>query len=308
MTRHRRSRWAAALASISLLAGPALAKPQPLAAPVLESVEATPPLHPGLWLVRDADTTIYLFGTIHMLKPGLNWLNGPVAGALNGSDTLVTEIVMDEAAELSLKQGMIKLALLPKGQTLRQLLPPEQRAAYEALLAREGMPAAIFDGYKPWYPALVLSLLPLMKLGMVPNAGVEERLEQAAAGKPRDGLETVQFQLALFDSLSREAQLAYLAAVVRDYDRIGPESEKMVDAWGKGDAEAIAAAMNAEMDSPEVSAALLGNRNKAWARWIEKRLEQPGTVFIAVGAGHLAGPESVQRQLAAEGIAAERVQ
>jgi uncharacterized protein YbaP (TraB family) len=147
-----------------------------------------------------------------------------------------------------------------------------------------------------------------MKMGMLPDAGVEERLEAAAGGKPRDGLETVQFQLTLFDNLPQEAQIAYLASVIRSYDRIGQQTEKMVSAWGKGDAEAIAAAMNPEMDAPEVLAALLTNRNKAWAAWIERRLEQPGTVFIAVGAGHLAGPDSVQRHLAREGIATERVQ
>jgi uncharacterized protein YbaP (TraB family) len=311
MISRRLHRWAAGLALASLLAGPVWAREQTLptpVAPTLEAVEATQPLRPALWLVRDADTTIYLFGTIHLLKPGLNWLNGPIKDALTRSDMLVTEIVPEEGGGLALSRAMVDLALLPKGQTLRALMTPDQRKAFEALLAREGMKADAFDTYKPWYPSLVLSLLPLMKLGMVPGAGVEEKLGEAHGIKPREGLETVEFQLGLFDGLPQDAQLDYLAGIVAEYDNIGPQTEGLVDAWGKGDAEAIGAAMNAEMDTPVLADALLKNRNRAWAGWIEKRLDQPGTVFIAVGAGHLAGADSVQRQLAGEGIRTERVQ
>lgn len=306
------SRRATAVATaLALLAGPLAAGQQHLptpVAPTLQAVEATPPLRPALWLVRDEDTIIYLFGTIHLLKPGLNWLNGPVSDALARSDTLMTEIVPDADGGLALQQSMLKLALLPKGQTLRGLMSPDQRTAYEALLVREGMKLDAFDTYKPWYPSLVLSLLPLMKLGMVPNAGVEEKLAAAHGVKDRGGLETAQFQIGLFDGLPQKAQLDYLAAIVSQYDSIGPQTEGLVAAWGKGDAEAIGIAMNSELDTPELSAALLKNRNRNWAGWIEKRLDQPGIVFIAVGAGHLAGADSLQVQLAAEGIRTERVQ
>lgn len=298
-------------ALLALAAAPALADPQRLPTPVpptLEVVEAGPRLSPALWLVRDADTTIYLFGTVHMLKPGLNWLNGPVKDALDRSDVLVTEVVDDEASDAAIKQAMIKSALLPKGQTLRGLMSPEQRAAYEDLLKREGLPLDSFDTYHPWQPGLVLSMLPLMKLGMIPLAGAEEKLVAAAPGKPRLGLETAAFQIGLFANLSQEAQLHYLSNVVRDYDKTAALTEQLVEAWGKGDVETIGSVMNANMDLPELDNAILRDRNKAWAKWIEARLAEPGTVFIAVGAGHLAGPDSVQRQLSADGIRNERVQ
>lgn len=309
MILHRTIRAAAAvLSALALLFAPPVLAREAAGTATLAPVQAGTPLRPALWLVRDADTTIYLFGTIHLLKPGLNWLNGPVAGALDGSDLLVTEMKLDEGGEIALQGAMLELAVLTKGQTLRKSLPPELRAGYEGVLARESIPPALYDGYKPWYVATVLSLMPAVKLGMVPDGGVEKLLAKAYGTGPHEGLETPEQQLRLFDDLSQDAQLAFLAAVVRDYDTIGPNTEALVEAWGRGDVERIDAIMNADADTPELVEALMTRRNQAWAGWIGRRLAQPGTVFVAVGAGHLTGTQSVQQHLAAAGIRTERVQ
>ena len=301
-------RAAAALSALALLLAPPLLAREATGAGSLAPVQAGAPLRPALWLVRDADTAIYLFGTIHLLKPGLNWLNGPVADALDRSDLLVTEMKLDEGGEFAMQGAMVRLALLPKGQTLRGQLPPDLRERYEAVLAKEGIPAASYDGYKPWYVATVLSLTPAVKLGMVPQGGVEGLLASAHGTASHEGLETPEQQLRLFDDLSQDAQLAFLGAVARDYDSIGPNTEALVEAWGRGDVERIGAIMNADADTPELVEALLIRRNQSWAGWIERRLAEPGTVFVAVGAGHLTGAASVQDQLAAAGLKTERVQ
>ncbi len=305
----------AALALAGLFAGPALAREQtapapaaPVAGPVAAPAPAPQVVHPALWKVADADTTIYLFGTVHVLKPGYDWLNGPLKQALDGSDELVTEVLDPVGGEA--QAALLSRATLPAGQTLRALMDAPQRTAFEALLGRVGLQAPAFDRFKPWYAAVVLSSLPMISQGLSPKDGAEATLNAYPGGKARTraGLETIDYQLGLFDTLPADAQLAYLGNVVRDYDKIGPEIDSLIVAWGKGDAEALATIMNADMDDPRLTETLLVGRNRHWAQWIKARLDKPGTVFVAVGAGHLAGKGSVQEQLAALGLATQRVQ
>lgn len=292
-------------------AGAAVAQQQRQNAPIATATTVAEPatqLRPALWLVRDADTSIYIFGTVHLLQPGLNWLNGPVADALARSDTLVTEVVKADDDDTALQAAVLDLAMLPQGQTLREFMKPDARKAYEALLSREGIPVTAFDPYEPWYPAIVLSMLPLIKQGMLPDTGVEAKLNEVHGARPREGLETSRFQIELFDTLPAAVQYAYLASVVAHYDKIGPEMEGLVAAWGKGDVQTIGSVMLQNDDIPEVSEVLVRRRNETWASWISNRLEHPGTVFIAVGAGHLVGPDSVQHFLEADKLKVERVQ
>ncbi|WP_338465777.1 TraB/GumN family protein [Novosphingobium sp. ZN18A2] len=308
------ARAIAAFTAVSLSATPVLAQTQTLPAPVSPTQvpaadkEVSAPLHPALWVVKDDDTTIYLFGTMHVLKPGLNWFNGPIARALDNSGQLVTEILDPTGADT--QSAVLSRAVLPADKDLRTMMDDKQRTAYEALLARIKLPSAAFDRFKPWYVAVVLSSLPLIKHGLDPKSGAEALLEKKARedGKPQGALETVDYQLGLFDSLPYDAQLAYLSAVVDEYDQVVPQIDALVKAWGNGDAEALAKQMNSDMDDPRLKQTLLIQRNEHWAKWIAERLAKPGTVFVAVGAGHLAGDGSVQDQLKGLGIKTARVQ
>lgn len=300
------------LAALALCAGcapPALADPQPLSKPVAAVSAAAPAgLRPALWLVADDDTRIYLFGTIHVLRPGLVWFDGAVARAFGSSDSLVTEI--EGLGSLDTVQALLAKARLPEGQTLRAKLEPTERSAFEAALGKAGLPPAALDRFKPWYAAVVLSSLPLLRAGYKLEEGVEIQLAERARtrGMTRGALETAADQLDMFDSLSEPSQLAYLRQVVANLDNATAQIDSLIAEWGEGDAAGLAAQMNADKSHPELVAVLLGRRNRAWAEWIDSRLDQPGTVFLAVGAGHLAGRDSVQELLAARGIAARRVQ
>lgn len=265
-------------------------------------------LHPALWVVRDHDTTIYLFGTFHLLRPGNVFLTGPLAKALDRSGELVTEVV--DPAGIETQKALLSRATLPPGQTLRALMLAKQRAEYEALLAKIPLNPVLLDRYKPWYAAVVLSSLPLLKAGLDPKSGAEVALSANAERRkvPHSALETADYQLGLFDGLPTAVQMGFLASVMRDYDKIAPEIDGLVDAWGHGDAEGLAKAMNADIDDPRLEQVLLIQRNRNWATWVRARLHQPGTVFVAVGAGHLAGKGSVQAQLAEAGIQTQRVQ
>ena len=262
---------------------------------------------PALWKVSDADTTIWLFGTIHILPPGIDWYSGKIAKALEGSDTLVTEVVDADDPQVAAKVAQIALA--EPGRNLRDQLPADVRKTYEATLTALELPVSAFDANDPWYAAVALSTLPIMKQGYGVVNGAEAQLtaRAKARGMRQVGLETAEQQLGLFDSLPAETQVTYLSEVLESFPKVGDEIHAMVEAWKAGRADELARLMNEDESDPMLMKVLLVDRNKAWAQWIAKRLEQPGTVFVAVGAGHLAGRESVQAQLAAQKIQAKRV-
>lgn len=262
---------------------------------------------PALWKVADEDTTIYLFGTVHVLPQGLEWYDATIANALDSADMIVTEIPMDPASETKLQQLSVSMGMLPSGTTLRSLLTPEQTTAYEAALAKIGAPPAAFDQLKPWLAGLTLSIIPLMQQGYDPESGVEKVLLAKAGTKGQGALETPEFQLGIFDGMPTEGQVAFLMESVTGMDEVKPTLDRMVAEWAKGDADQLAAIMNEGMSDPAVAEALLYSRNANWAEWIDTRLDKPGSVFIAVGAGHLAGTKSVQDYLAQKGITVTRV-
>jgi uncharacterized protein len=299
------------LALVSCLSVTASAQPQQSGQSQL--VPVTPPATgekavPALWKVTKGSTTIWLFGTIHALPPGIDWFGGPVRDAFDGSKELVTEIT--DTDPLEMQKIVLAHAVLPEGQSLRGMLTPTVKLAYEKQLTDLKLPLQAFDGYEPWYAAVALSTLPLLRTGYDAQNGVEQVLDARAKqlGHPHGALETAAYQIGLFDSLPIEAQKSYFAEVVDQLPTMTDQLGQMVAAWRKGDADGLARLMNTEEDDPRLMEALLINRNKNWAAWIRQRLEKPGTVFVAVGAGHLAGAGSVQEQLAAQGIVAQRVQ
>ncbi|WP_347303796.1 TraB/GumN family protein [Croceibacterium sp. TMG7-5b_MA50] len=293
---------AAGMAAVSLtLAG--CTSPAPL--PVVERAPAGAAPGPALWRVADADTTIYLFGTVHALPQGTQWFDPRVERAFASSDELVTEVDLSTigSSGLSLKGA----GMLPAGQSLRALMTPEAREAFEAAMVGLGLPVEAFDTMEPWLAAMSLTLLPVVRAGYQADSGVEAALGSRAEGKRRSGLERIEDQIALFDTMPMPAQLAYLEQAVAQTGRGAMALDAMVGEWLAGDAEDLAALINAEMIDPELHERLLTRRNSNWADWISGRLQQPGTVFVAVGAGHLAGADSVQDQLRARGFEVTRI-
>lgn len=298
-----RKMFAAACAALAALAAPFAVAKEP-AAPPAPVVAASP----ALWKVSDADTTIYLFGTVHALPPGIDWYHGKVAQAFDGSQELVTEISETDPAKM--QAAVMSRAVLPEGKTLRPMLGEDQRKAFEAALAQYGMPAESFDRMKPWYAAIALATLPLAQEKLDAANGVEQLLgtKAQAQKKAHLGLETADYQLGLFDGLSPDVQQRYLGEVIRTLPEVKSQLENIITAWKAGDAERLASLINEGEDDPAMLEALLVGRNRNWADWVKTRMDKPGTVFLAVGAGHLAGNGSLQDQLKTRGIATTRVQ
>lgn len=298
-------------ATAVLLSAPACAqqqKPTPVASAQV-SAEAVELGGPALWKVYDEDTTIYLFGTVHALPKDVDWYKGNVADALASSDILVTEVMTTPESPAIMQSIIMSTGMLPADQNLRALLNDEQKVIYEGAMTKLGMPVATFDRFEPWYASMMMAMLPILKEGYSPDSGVEAVLTTSSDDKkPRGELESIEFQMALFDELPLSSQIEFLLQAAEGVDTMKPMLDRMVAEWLEGDADGLAALMNEGLTDQVLAERLLYQRNSKWAEWIDTRLDTPGTVFIAVGAGHLAGAKSVQDALELRGIKTHRVQ
>lgn len=269
---------------------------------------ALPDADPAMWVVQDDDTTIYMFGTFHALNGKSDWFNDEVKSAFDRSDELVLEIIApeDPAAVQAL---MAKYAVDPSGTPLSERLSPKARAKLADTLKAIGAPANAFDTMKPAFASMMLALAESQKLGFTGKQGAEAVLTGAArsGGKRMGNLETMEFQLGMFDRLSEAEQISMLESSLETLDQMPAMFARMAELWNKGDAEGFAALTHEmEAQSPAIYKVVFTDRNKSWAEWIDQRLDRPGTVFLAVGTGHLAGTDSVQQFLASRGINSKR--
>ncbi len=228
--------------------------------------------------------------------------------AFDRSDELVLELVTPPPDAMS--AIVEELGAAEGGQRLSRTLPPESARKLAAALERLDRQPDSLDHYDPWVAATMLSVLPAQELGYSAAAGSEEVLTQAAqrAGKRVIGLETAREQLGYFDRLSPAAQRALLIETLDDLPNAAATLRAIIGEWARGDPAALARRINAGLKrSPELEQSLLFARNRRWAEWIAVRLRQPGTVFVAVGAGHLAGGGSVQAELRRRGLTAARI-
>lgn len=282
-----------------------------VATPALsEAPAARPDADPAIWAVRDRDTTIYLFGTFHLLDGSRDWFNDEVRSAFDRSSELVLEFVPPEnPAEL--QPLMMRYGAGPAGRTLSNRLPPAlaQRLATE--LGEMGVPASAFEGFDPWFAAMALFGAGAQRLGITGEAGAETIL--TAAARQRDmalaGVETPEAQFAMMDGVAEDLQIRQLELTLDAMNQLDEAVGPMIAAWAAGDIERLFGLMNAALaQSHDLYLTVFVERNRRWADWIAGRMERPGTVFMAVGAGHLGGPDSVQALLAARGLSAQRVE
>jgi uncharacterized protein YbaP (TraB family) len=270
---------------------------------------ALPPPAPApvLWEIHDADTRIYLFGTVHALPRGVEWFRPDIADALDRSDRLVLETLPPSDAEFARTVEQMARRTTPLALIAR--VPPESRPAFQTLLARLRPPP--LDSYEDWYVAVGLTNLQSAADGLDPRVGVEAVLAERArlGAKPITALETPQEQLLYFDALPQADQQQLLLAAIDELTDGGQRIDAMLAAWLSGDAPALAALINSGFErSPILRQWLIADRNARWASWIAGQMATTkGTLFVAVGAGHLAGPGSLIERLRAYRLEAARV-
>ena len=266
---------------------------------------------PALWSVSDADTTVYLFGTIHLLPDKYAWRTARFDQAVAGSNELVLETIVDDKDPMKLVGILTKLGFSNNLPPIAKRVPAAKVPALEAAITKSGIPRSAFDKMETWAASFMLLGNQFKDLGLKGDQGVETALRTsfASQGKPIGELETNAEQLGYFDTLPESAQRALLEGAIEHPENMRQEFDAMLAAWSRGDVQAIARSFNRDLSgSPELKSVLLNRRNANWSRWIEQRMARPGSVLIAVGAGHLAGRDSVLELLKRDGYRVERVQ
>ena len=266
---------------------------------------------PAMWQVADKDTTIYLFGTIHLLPKNYAWRTAAFDKAVAGSQSLIVETVVDTSNPQALAGELARLGFRAGLPPLASRVPPEKQALLETAIAKTGIPRAAFDRMETWAAAFMLLGTQFKDLGLIGEEGVEAVLRKSfiKAGKPVGQLETNTEQLSMFDTLPESAQRSLLEGAIDSPTEMRSQFQEMLAAWARGDVASIGATFNEDLSgSPELREALLKRRNLNWTRWIAQRMESPGSVFVAVGAGHLAGSDSVVAMLEKSGYRVRRVQ
>ena len=266
---------------------------------------------PAMWVVKDKDSTIYLLGTVHILKPETKWRTPKIDAAIAESKELWLELPgLTDEEMMAVMMPLVAQHGLSPGKPLSSRLTPEEFKSLQDAAKLAGLPIDMLAIARPWFAAVGISTSAITRAGYDPKSGVEEKLKAIFGERSikAQGFETPEQQMKVFTSMTEEEELAFLRSTLQDYDQAPVELDKMVADWAEGDIADLGRMMVEEVKavSPALYDELLTKRNANWAVQIQEMLKGSGTTFIAVGAGHLIGPDSVQVQLKAKGIEASR--
>lgn len=287
----------------ALLLAPAVAAQSGRAKPA-----APEPPTPALWQVQGFGRTAYVFGTVHALPRGVDWFRPHVVEALDRSSRLVLETELPETPA-ALMPVVMKLTRLPAARPLETRVPADWRPALDRAVQR--LKPGPMDWSKTWFVALTLSNLQAQADGIDPRVGVEAVLTERARikGIPVTALETVEEQLINFDALTELDQQQLLLSTLSELDNSKARTSLLIGDWLLGNTDALANRVNSDFArSPMLRRMLVEDRNLRWADWIARRMKaEDGTLFIAVGAGHMAGKGSLLEDLERQGLKVSRV-
>jgi uncharacterized protein len=261
----------------------------------------------SLWEVHGKHNTVYLLGSIHVLRLSDYPLAPAVLEAYGNAKSVLMEVNMEEISSAQVQAEMLASAILPDGKTLLDVLG-QQRYGRAAALAHEvGVELAMFDQFAPWFAAEAISQLQLAQLGFQPESGVEMYFMERARsdGKSVAGLETVHDQISIFQDMPLDTQAEYLASSLEQAHDLPHEVASMVRAWQQGDTQWFANQLLSEFkQDSRLYQSVLGARNRKWLPKIEALLNDDKNYLVIVGTGHLVGAGSVIELLKKDGIGA----
>ena len=272
-----------------LLASPALAKPP-------------------LWIVRDADSEVLIFGSVHVLPPGLDWRPAELEAALSRAEDLWFELPMGQAAETEIAGLAASKGVLPNDRTLSALLSPAGGEALARANQKYGLAPGFLDRLEPWFAEVALAGAEFRAKGANTDSGVEKSVNATApATARRKAFETPAQQIALFDEAPVAAQVASLENSLAQMDSDPDAYDRLIAAWMTGDTAALEqdALVPLKTVSPELYARLVSDRNAAWTQVLDQRLKGGGRTVIVVGVGHLLSADGVPARLRALGYSVE---
>lgn len=274
--------------------------------------DGSPPV-PLLWKVSDADNSVYLLGSFHLLRPSDYPLSGDIDAAFADAESLVFEMSPEEMSSPTLGMQMAQAGMRADGTKLDSELSAKTVALLSAWLTDNGIPPQAIEGFEPWFAALTITITEMTKQGLDPKLGLDAHLAALAAkaDKPTAGLETGTQQIAFLDGMGKEEQIQFLAEALSESRDAKEEMEKLHGAWRAGDADMLWREMAVQMkqDYPGLYKRINVARNDTWVPKIQKRLDETrkDDTLVVVGALHLLGPDGVVEKLRAKGYRVERV-
>ncbi|HEX9207216.1 MAG TPA: TraB/GumN family protein [Steroidobacteraceae bacterium] len=264
-----------------------------------------------LWAVQGQHNTVYLLGSVHVLRPQDAVLPEVMERAYRESERLVMEIDLDDpgvADPQAMLEDVQRTAVLPEGQTLRRVLGGDY-AQIAAAAQQAGLDLELVDQFAPWFVAMTVLELELAKRGFSSEYGVEQTLAARAGRdhKPIAGLETPAQQFRLLAGMPLPMQKRFLAMTLAESQGLDQELGELLRAWQAGDTRALARLLSAEFDEfPDLYRTLTVDRNRAWVAQLTDLLDDREDYLVVVGALHLVGPDSVVALLEQRGFKVEQ--
>jgi uncharacterized protein len=268
---------------------------------------------PLLWKVSDANNSLYLLGSFHMLKTTDYPLAQSTDAAFNDAEQVYFEISAEEMNNPALGEKMAKAAARSDGKTLQQSLSEKTWSQFEAFAKERKLPVAGFQQFEPWFVTLILATTEMQRIGLNPQLGLDNYfMDRAAkAGKPIKGLETGDSQIAIFDNMTVKQQEEQLQDTLDESSDLKKELEEMHAIWRKGDDKTLFKTFGLETKKkyPELYQSINPERNKAWLPKLEALLKDndKDDIMVVVGSLHLVGEDGVVKMLKNKGYKVERM-
>ncbi len=258
----------------------------------------------SVWKVRSSTSTLYLAGSVHLLRAKDHPLPPVYDAAYSDSEKLFFEVDMEEASDFQAQQRMLEMGRYSNGDTIRDHISESTYDLLRDYLKKRGIGGNLFESMKPGMLAITIASLEYMRRGASPQLGVDFAYYRKALkhGKPMHGLETSEFQLQLIGGMGGEKQEALLRDTLENLDESEETTEVLLQSWREGDAKTLEDLLNVEMSKDkEIAKALLYDRNRSWLPALEKSLRGNQNAMVVVGAGHLVGKRGVVQLLRKRG-------
>jgi len=264
-----------------------------------------------VWAIHGAHNTVYLAGSVHLLRSRDAALPAAFDRAYKDADALVMEIDLDDLDPAAAQGWMLEHGMIGDEKTLGDIIgkPRFQRVEQEG--NRLGIPIEALQQLEPWLVAMTLAQLQYMKLGFDPEQGVEKQLERKAQTDHKEiaGLETLDEQLGLLANMSIDDQAKFLDLTLEEMREMQGETDSLLSAWRTGNAQKLASMLSDEYKvAPVLYRTLVADRNKRWMPAIEKLLQSDKDYLVVVGALHLVGTGGLLELTKARGYEAKQLQ
>ena len=264
-----------------------------------------------LWRVQSRANTVYVLGSIHFFKKEAYPLDQRIESAFDQSEVLAVEANVNDIAKIDIEK-LVGSALYLGHDTLEKHISNEAYELIKKETGRLGIPLELINRQKPWFLALVLESLELLKLGFDPNYGIDKYFLSKAEGKKKIlEMESLDYQIDLLCKFSDQEQELFLLYTLKDLNILRQELDKLTRAWISGDAKGLESVMtrgvveDSRMSS--VYEKLILERNRNMASKIEDFLRNRETYFVVVGAGHLVGSQGIIEILRGKGYMVEQL-